>query len=107
MGTDPTAPVGELFVFPEPNDVGVTIRTYAAYEWDDMDEDTDNFVCEKHWYLPIVLGLARRGFNTYGTPSSMKVDINQQFGEAWLNAISARNIGASMFFAPDEEGVIV
>ena len=106
MGTDPSAPVGELYLFPEPTDVGVTVRTYSAYEWDDMDEDTDDFVCEKHWYLAIMLGLARRGFNAYGTPSALKTETNQQFGEAWINAISARNIGASMFLAPNEEGTI-
>lgn len=107
VGNTPASRVGELYLFPEPTDVGVTIRTYSVYEWDDMDLDVDDFSCPPHWYLPIMLGLSRRGYNAYGTPSRMRTDINGQFGEAWLNAISVRNLGGSMFLAPDEEGVIV
>lgn len=57
VGNDPTNREGELYLFPEPQDVGVTVRTYSAYEWDDMDTDDDDFACPPTLVLTYHVGL--------------------------------------------------
>lgn len=98
---DPQLSTGDLYVWPETDDVTDTLEIIVQRPVEDMDSATNDFDVPSEWYEAILYGLMERGGINFQAPESIMKRVSIMAQTSLNKAIGFDVENASLFLSPE------